>query len=126
MKCNPLQYRLITQLFPFIPLFYEVSCNSMKEVFNAAPTHPLGCLHPRCVAAKALQAALLLFTAALCVEMSRSTHKQQLHANITVPLLTRAGCNYIMSQALTSRERAPVFCDNSPRPQCFLAALWPS
>lgn len=126
MKCDPLQYRLIAQLFSFIPLVYEVSCNSMKEVFNAAQTHPLGCLHPRRVAAEALQAALLMFTAALRVEMSRSTHKQQLHANITVPLLTRAGCNYIMSQALTSRERAPALCDNSPRPHCFLAALWPS
>ncbi|KAF3839136.1 hypothetical protein F7725_017853 [Dissostichus mawsoni] len=39
--------------------------------------------------------------------MIRSTHKQQLHANITVPLLTRAGCNYIMSPALTSRGRLP-------------------
>lgn len=45
----------------------------MKEVFNAAPTHPLGCLHPQCVAAEALQATLLLFTAVLCVEMSCST-----------------------------------------------------
>lgn len=78
--------------------FYEVWCNSMKEVFNVAPA-PLGCLQQprrprprrwcRCGAAEALQAALLLFTAALRIEMSRSTHKQRLHANITVPLLTR-------------------------------------
>lgn len=78
----------------------------MKEVFNAAPMHPHGCLHSRFVAAEALRATLLLFTAALHVQMSHSTHKQQLHANITMPLLTRAGGNYIMSQALTSKELA--------------------
>lgn len=113
-------------LFIHSELFYEVSSNSVNDVFNAAPTHPLGCLCSRFVAAEALQATLLLFTATLRFQMSRCTHKQQLHANITVPLLNRASCNYIMSQAFTCGEQALVLGDNSPRPQCFLAALWSS
>lgn len=46
--------------------------------------------------------------------MSRSAHKQQRRANITVALLAGARRNYIMLRALTSRERATVLCDTTP------------
>ena len=95
-------------LFIHSELFYEVPGNSVNDVFNAALTHrpPLRVfLRSRFVAAEALQAALPLFTAEPRFQMSRCTHKQRLHANITVPLLNRASCNYIMSQALTHAER---------------------
>lgn len=126
IKCSPLQYMLITLLLSFKPLAFIKLVNLMKDVSNAALTHPLGCLRLWFVATGALQGALPLFTATLHVQTSHCACKQQLHANITVPLLIRAHCNYIIAQALTSREQVLLFCDNSTRPRCFLAALWPS
>lgn len=95
---------LITLLLSFKPLAFIKLVNLMEDVSNAALTPPLGCLHLWFVAIGALQGALPLFTATLHVQTSRCACKQRLHANITVPLLIRADCNYIMSQALTSRE----------------------
>lgn len=137
MKCNLFTVQVDhTALFIRVPSFYEVSGNLMKDVSSAAQctpphfppphTHPLGacdfglwqlklykplapCLRPRCA-----------------LKTSRSTCKQRLHANITAPLLIRAvlQLHYVPGINI-QRASAAFFCDNSTRPQCFLAVLWP-